>query len=47
MESGHKKKGPEKKQDGTFHSKHVKHDPNGESARAVFGLHEKSAENNK
>lgn len=27
-----------KKQDGTFHSKHIKHDPQAESARAVFGL---------
>lgn len=27
-----------KKEDGTFHAKHVKHDPQGESARAVFGL---------
>jgi hypothetical protein len=27
-----------KKEDGTFHSKHIKHDPQAESARAVFGL---------
>ena len=27
-----------KKEDGKFHSKHIKHDPNAESARAVFGL---------
>lgn len=27
-----------KKEDGKFHSKNVKHDPQGESARAVFGL---------
>ena len=27
-----------KKKDGKFHSKNVKHDPQGESARAVFGL---------
>lgn len=26
-----------KKEDGTFHSKKVKHDPQAESARAVFG----------
>ena len=26
-----------KKSDGKFHSKHIKHDPNAESARAVFG----------
>lgn len=25
-----------KKEDGTFHSKHIKHDPQAESARAVF-----------
>lgn len=29
-----------KKVDGTFHSKHVKHDPQAQSARAVFGLKE-------
>jgi hypothetical protein len=27
-----------KKEDGTFHAKHIKHDPQAESARAVFGL---------
>ena len=27
-----------KKEDGTFHSKKIKHDPQAESARAVFGL---------
>lgn len=27
-----------KKHDGTFHSKHVNHNPRAESARAVFGL---------
>ena len=27
-----------KKEDGKFHSIHVKHDPQAESARAVFGL---------
>jgi len=27
-----------KKEDGTFHAKHIKHDPSAESARAVFGL---------
>jgi hypothetical protein len=26
-----------KREDGTFHSKKIKHDPNAESARAVFG----------
>ncbi|HWQ58130.1 MAG TPA: CPC_1213 family protein [Clostridia bacterium] len=29
-----------KKEDGTFRSKHVKHDPQAESARAVFGVGE-------
>lgn len=28
----------EKKQDGKFHSKHIKHSPQAESARTVFGL---------
>lgn len=28
----------QKKEDGTFHKKHIKHDPQAESARAVFGL---------
>lgn len=32
------KKRANKKEDGKFHSKHVSHDPQGESARAVFGL---------
>lgn len=27
-----------KKNDGKFRSKHVKHDPQAESARAVFGM---------
>lgn len=27
-----------KKEDGKFHSKKIKHDPNAESARAVYGL---------
>lgn len=27
-----------KKEDGKFHSKKIKHSPNAESARAVFGL---------
>ncbi|MDF2821245.1 MAG: hypothetical protein K0R15_1686 [Clostridiales bacterium] len=29
-----------KKEDGKFHSKHIKHEPQAESARAVFGLHD-------
>ncbi|MPL95176.1 hypothetical protein SDC9_41345 [bioreactor metagenome] len=34
--SAQKKKQGETKE--KFHSKHIKHDPNGESARAIFGL---------
>lgn len=35
-----------KKEDGKFHSKHVKHDPQAESARATFGLnHETDPKN--
>lgn len=36
---GNKKKSThnKKKEDGKFRSKHVKHDPPAESARAVFG----------
>lgn len=30
-----------KKEDGTFRSKKIKHDPQAESSRAVFGLGEK------
>ena len=30
-----------KKEDGTFRSKKVKHDPQAESARAVFGLNQR------
>lgn len=29
-----------KKEDGAFHSKNIKHDPNAESARAVYGINE-------
>ncbi|HML45842.1 MAG TPA: CPC_1213 family protein [Clostridia bacterium] len=36
-----------KKEDGKFRSKHVKHDPNAESARAVFGLHKPDSEDKK
>lgn len=32
-----------KKEDGKFYSKHIKHDPQAESARAVFGLHEENS----
>lgn len=40
MGSGNKKKSTsnDKKSDGKFRSKHIKHDPGAESARAVFGL---------
>lgn len=40
MKNDNKKKSTtnHKKEDGTFHSKHIKHDPNAESARAIFGL---------
>lgn len=31
-----------KKEDGTFRSKKIKHDPQAESARAVFGLKDTS-----
>lgn len=34
-----------KKKDGTFHSKHVKHNPQAEGARAVFGLQGESVDN--
>ncbi len=36
-----------KKEDGTFHSKHIKHDPQAESARAVFGFSGDNYQNNK
>ncbi len=29
-----------KKQDGKYHSKHIKHDPQSESSRAVYGLNQ-------
>jgi hypothetical protein len=38
MTDGKKHSKNHKKEDGTFHSKHIKHDPQAESARAVFGL---------
>ena len=40
MPDNNKKKSTKnkKKEDGTFRSKHIKHDPSAESARAVFGL---------
>ena len=36
-----------KKEDGTFHAKHIKHNPQAESARAVFGLKDQSDQNSK
>ena len=36
-----------KKVDGKFHSKHIKHDPNAESARAVFELRSPISERKK
>jgi len=35
-----------KKEDGAFHSKQIKHNPQAESARAVFGLNDNNKENN-
>ena len=34
-----------KKEDGKFHSKHIKHNPQAESARAVFGLQDNDGKN--
>lgn len=34
----------QKKEDGKFQSKHIKHDPQAESARAVFGRHNETGE---
>lgn len=36
-----------KREDGKFHSKHIKHSPQAESARAVFGLNTDHVENKK
>lgn len=35
-----------KKEDGKFRSKHIKHDPQAESARAVFGVQNPNADDN-
>jgi len=35
-----------KKEDGKFHSKHVNHNPQAESSRAVFGLQGADPHNN-
>ena len=34
-----------KKEDGTFRSKHITHDANAESARAVYGLKSPDTQN--
>ncbi len=34
-----------KKEDGKFRSKHITHDPQAESARAVFGLKDDNYQN--
>ncbi len=34
-----------KKSDGKFRSKHIKHDPQAESSRAVFGLKDDNFQN--
>lgn len=49
MSSENKKKSTKnnKKTDGKFRSKNIKHDPVAESARAVFGLKSKDSENDK
>ena len=36
--SNKQQKSSHKNKDGKFPSKHIKHDPNAESARAIFGL---------
>lgn len=41
-----KSKTNRKKEDGSFRSKHIKHDPNAESARAISGL-QNDTENHK
>jgi hypothetical protein len=48
MSSGNKKhnRKSDKMEDKKFHSKNIKHDPNAEGARAVFGLKD-SDENSK
>lgn len=43
----HTHKKNNKKKDGKFHSKNIKHDPQAQSARAVFGLNDKTQGNEK
>ncbi|WP_313163631.1 CPC_1213 family protein [Sedimentibacter sp.] len=40
-----KSKKNNKKEDGKFRSKHIKHNPQQESARAVFGLRDENYQN--
>lgn len=49
MNADHKRKSTKnnKKEDGEFHSKKIKHDPKAESARAVFGLNNDMYEDKK
>ena len=47
MKNNKNHKSNNKKEDGKFHSKHIKHDPQAESARAVFGLHDDHTANKK
>ena len=48
MSNGNNKhtKPSNKKEDGKFNSKHINHNQNAESARAVFGLKNTDAKNN-
>ena len=47
MSTGKKSTKNGKKEDGTFHSKKVKHDPQAESARTVYGLNRVAPEKDK
>lgn len=40
-------KSTKKKEDDTFHSRHIKHDPQAESARAKFGFADKTLNSKK
>ena len=44
--SGENKEKNNKKSDGKFKSKHINHSPQSESARAKFGLQNKTADKN-
>jgi hypothetical protein len=43
-DNGMKSTKNKKKHDGKFRSKHITHNPNAESARAVFGVNNPNAE---